>query len=296
MMKAAVITFLAAFAAVDASTKIAVLEFGNGGTVRRAQAKSAETTVEGVISFWSTLHRRTSSNIQHAGMTVVPDLFRQPDSGVVVVVSGSGVDLDSLPGFASVFEIEETVGWIEVPGGRSQSLLDTVLEVTEASAETLAKSVIDQANMNGLNGVKVVVDQESVSVVDQQLLSVVAELKNAAQVSKKSIVVHFVVEEDESVSRRRRLSRRLDEQDANGENVADDKEYNGYYGYAYMNKYGVWVTPYKTMFQIQYFNVVTWTAIGLVLILIYGVYLMAFMPLEPDTLLFGESAKFVGDE
>ena len=55
-------------------------------------------------------------------------------------------------------------------------------------------------------------------------------------------------------------------------------------------------TPYKTMFQIQYFNVVTWTAIGLALILIFCFFLMVYMPLEPDTLLFGESAKIVGDE
>jgi len=56
------------------------------------------------------------------------------------------------------------------------------------------------------------------------------------------------------------------------------------------------VTPYKTMFQIQYFNVVLWTAIGLTITLISTIYLMLYMPLMPDTLLFGESAKVMGDD
>ena len=78
------------------------------------------------------------------------------------------------------------------------------------------------------------------------------------------------------------------------------------------------------MFQIQYFNVVLWTSIGLTVILFFTVYLMLNMPLmvritaamaslvsccrtsslsftivsllQPDTLLFGESAKLVGDD
>jgi len=50
------------------------------------------------------------------------------------------------------------------------------------------------------------------------------------------------------------------------------------------------------MFQIQYFNVVLWTAIGLTITLISTIYLMLYMPLMPDTLLFGESAKVMGDD
>ena len=79
--------------------------------------------------------------------------------------------------------------------------------------------------------------------------------------------------------------------DANGNANAN----NGYYGYGYYNAYGEWVTPYKTMFQIQYFNVVLWTAIGLTVALFFVVYLMITMPLMADTLLFGESAKMVGE-
>ena len=48
------------------------------------------------------------------------------------------------------------------------------------------------------------------------------------------------------------------------------------------------------MFQIQYFNMVLWTSVGLTVVLFYTIYQMMDMPLEADTLLFGESAK-IGD-
>jgi hypothetical protein len=297
MMKTVALTFLTASIAVEAATKIAVLDFGNGKTVRRSEATSAETSVNGVVSFWSALHGRTSSNIQYAGMPVVPDLFRKPDSGLVIGISGSGVDFNSFPGFASIFEMEETVGFMEVEGERCQSLLNTFNEPLEASAESFVELSVENASKKSLTAVKVNVDGESIAAVDKQLISLVAQLKNVAETSKQTFVVHIVVEESESQSRRRlSSSRELEDQNANGENQEDDKEYNGYYGYAYINKYGVWVTPYKTMFQIQYFNVVTWTAIGLSILLMFCIFLMVYMPLEPDTLLFGESAKFVGDD
>ena len=50
------------------------------------------------------------------------------------------------------------------------------------------------------------------------------------------------------------------------------------------------------MFQIQYFNIVLWTAIGLAAILFFSIFLMMYMPLMPDTLLFGESAKLVAED
>jgi hypothetical protein len=45
------------------------------------------------------------------------------------------------------------------------------------------------------------------------------------------------------------------------------------------------------MFQIQYFQIVLWTSLGLVAIVYYSIYLMVNMPLMADSLLFGESAK-----
>jgi hypothetical protein len=81
---------------------------------------------------------------------------------------------------------------------------------------------------------------------------------------------------------------------ANDANAAANNK-NGYYGYGYYNRYGNYATPYKTMFQIQYFNVVLWTSITLVVLTFATVSMMINMPLEADTLLFGESAKMVGE-
>jgi hypothetical protein len=187
-----------------------------------------------------------------------------------------------------------------------------------------------------LVGVQTTVDASSVASVDKGVGDLLQDLQEWAENSGRTVVLHLVVEEEGGSSRRRARSlpaaalasssseqqaarkaskeeeeqqqqqpdrqqqhqrRRLEdekdgEQNANG----DNKQYNGYYGYGYYNAYGEWVTPYKTMFQIQYFNVVLWTSLGLVVSLLFVVYLMVYMPLEPDTLLFGESAKLVGSE
>lgn len=295
MMKAALLTLFASLSA-EAYTKVAVIEFGKPGTVRRAQAKSAETSVEGIVSFWSALHLGSSSKVQHAGLSVVPDLFRKPDSGVVIGISGSGVDLDSLPAFSALFESNDTsVGFVEVAGARCHALMSHVPEWEEVSAAFLAKASIQHGTKKGLTGVKTIVDDESIVTIDQQISVILSDFKELAEEKGETIVVHFVVEEDESVMRRRRLSRDLAQADDNVQN--DDKQaYNVYYGYGYFNSNNVWVTPFKTMFQIQYFNVVLWTSLALVLAMLYAIFLMAFMPLEPDTLLFGESAKLLGDD
>ena len=298
MMKTTALVLLSVFSLVGAATKIVVLDFGNGRTVRRSEAASSETSVEGVVSFWSVLHGQASSSIQYAGMPVVPDLFRKPDSGVIIGISGVGVDFDSFPGFASLFEMDETVGFMEVKGQRCQSLLSAFTEPSEASVENFVDLSVENASKKLLTSLKVNVSSESIASVDKKLTTLVNQLKGAAEISKQSFVVHVIMEESESQSRRQlSSSRELEDeqnQNANGENLEDDKEYNGYYGYAYVNKYGVWVTPYKTMFQIQYFNIVLWTSLGLVAVLFFTIYLMIYMPLEADTLLFGESAKMVG--
>lgn len=87
------------------------------------------------------------------------------------------------------------------------------------------------------------------------------------------------------------------EEDGDEENANNNSNnaQNGYYGYGYYDNYGNYVTPYKTMFQIQYFNIVLWTSVSLVVLLFYVIYKMVDMPMEVDTLLFGESAKMMGD-
>jgi hypothetical protein len=189
-------------------------------------------------------------------------------------------------------ENSDAVGHFYLDGARCHSLVSQLDEWKDVEPGTMQKSALE-ALSKSLSGMKIVVDSEESAVnVDREIGSVLGDLKKMAEEKDMKIVVHLIVEQNQEVSRRR-LSRQLEEQ---GENVQDAKEYNGYYGYGYYNDYGEWVTPFKTMFQIQYFNVVLWTSVGLALALFYTIFLMVHMPLEPDTLLFGESAKFVGDE
>lgn len=284
------------------TTVVTVLEFGKSGTVRRTTQAAAhpETSVDGVSSFWATLHNGRSSPIQYAGMPVVPDLFRKPESGVVIGISGSVGNLEERTGFSQLYTLEETVGFLEVEGNHCHTLLSSVPEWEDvATVESLTAAAVRHGQTKGFSGVQLTLAEDAdVTAVDEQISAIVREFqKLAASASEETtIVVHFVVEEGESESRRRRrTTRRLDEQQAQ-ENVEDDQEQSTYYGYGYYKSNGEYYNPYKSMHQIQYFNVVLWTSLGLVFAMFYAIFLMVYMPLEPDTLLFGESAKLVGDE
>lgn len=69
------------------------------------------------------------------------------------------------------------------------------------------------------------------------------------------------------------------EEDGNDDGANNDKQ-DGYYGYGYYDANGVWTTPYKTMFQIQYFNIVLWTSVVLFLVTAFSIFLVTDMPLE----------------
>ncbi len=302
-MKTAFLSFFALACGVNAATRVAVVEFGPGKSVHRTTEPSAETSVAGVLSFWSALHQNRRK-LQHAGMTLVPDLFKKADSGIIIGISGNGVDLDTMPYLSSLLseEGQDVIGHMEVAGARLESLMVGLPDREEVEATSLAESAKKHAEKPGLSGLTTVVDSASASTVDQQMANVLSGLKALAEQTGKNIVVHLVVEEEVASSRRRLLARRLeDNADAQDGNAADNggenqQQYNAYYGYGYYNDYGEWVTPYKTMFQIQYFNIVLWTSLGLVVALFFTIYLMMFMPLEPDTLLFGESARLPADD
>lgn len=315
-------------AIVRAATNVAVLEFAgktSGGIVRpTTSSNDSYTSVEGVTSFWKALHG-SQRHLQQAGMPLVPDLFQKADSGIVIIVRGTAVDLDNLPNTGRYDQSQAFVGTMQLEGTKSQELLRTNnnknqllwnkedMEEVE-SVEDLSVMIQKHAQKDGLSAVVLnQVDSSSVGKVDTLLSQTLQELPTLVAQLNKNVIVHLVIEEDAAVDRRRQLSsssstanrRRLDEerdgeQEQNGgsgdEGEGEQNEnYNGYYGYGYYNAYGEWVTPYKTMFQIQYFNVVVWTAIGLFVVLLFTIYLMIYMPLEPDTLLFGESAKMVGE-
>jgi len=281
---------------VAANTKIAVINAGNGAAVRRTLSASTETTVEGVASFWSALHT-SSSKLQEADMVVVPDLFRKASSGIVIGLIGGeeGIDLESLP-IVSSFVSEEgnngVVGNMQLEGSRCENLLKKVDNIEAVDALNLLSSGVKHAAQSGLSGLKVIVGSENASKVDNQIAELIKTLQGES--GAESLVVHLIVE-DGKASAPRSISRRLEENEGDNGN-GNGNQNNGYYGYGYYNAYGEYVTTYKSMFQIQYFNVVLWTAIGLAIILFYTVYLMINMPLMPDTLLFGESAKLVGED
>lgn len=294
---------LLALATADAATRVAVIELGKSGTVRRTTAVNEQTSADGVASFWSSLHGY-GRKLQHAGMTVVPDLFSRPESGVVVGLTG--VDLDTMPMLNEFMTQEEkgVVGHMEVFGQQSGAMLRHIKNVQEVQYAGLSTSFVNQAAEAGISAMKIEVTSENAGDVDTALSSLIEKASTEAENAGKTVVLHLVVEEEEGAARRRHLARRLQDDEDEGEeqenqndggNQEGQQQYDGYYGYGYYNAYGEWVTPYKTMFQIQYFNVVLWTSVGLVGTLFFSMYLFVYMPLMADTLLFGESSKVAHD-
>ena len=318
-MKLVIASLFATLLTVDASTRVAVLELGASGTVRRTTSSSEVTSVDGVASFWSALHGY-GRKLQHAGMPMVPDLFSRPQSGVVIGLTGSGIDLDNMPTLESLLEgVEEknennVVGHMQVHGNQCKNMLKNVPDKQEYASGELKSAFDVQANQAGISGMHFDVSSDNAADFDAQLAAL---LKGYS--SSETVIVHLVVEEEDGSARRRVLTselegktssatkeepiqRRLAEDEGEGEGEGDgdgdgdENNNSGYYGYGYYNAYGEWVTPYKTMFQIQYFNVVLWTSLGLVATLFFSIYLMIYMPLMADTLLFGESARVAHDD
>jgi len=83
------------------------------------------------------------------------------------------------------------------------------------------------------------------------------------------------------------------DEEGNQQNYNNEGNFQGQNKNGYLNAYGEWITTYKSMLHIQYSNVVLWTSIILILSVIISTGMMIYMPLMPDTLLFGESAKMV---
>lgn len=314
---------------VEAATRVAVIELGASGSVRRTTTASSleETTVDGVASFWSALHGY-GRKLQHAGMPVVPDLFSRPQSSVVLGLTGSGVDLDHMPTLDGLLmsrhekghkekENSRVVGHMQVSGNECKNMLNNVQKMQESGSAGSLRDVFEaQAQESGISGIHFDVTSANAADIDSQIASLVHDYSSSLNGSIKTVVLHLVVEEEDGSARRRSLARRLEgleqrdsdkvpqrrleqEADADADEDADadaQANNNGYYGYGYYNAYGEWVTPYKTMFQIQYFNVVLWTSLGLVAVLFFSIYLMIYMPLMADTLLFGESARATHDD
>jgi len=286
----------------SAETTVAVLEFGKGGTVRRTASAFTESTVGGVASFWKVMHRRTTRTVQHAGMTVVPDLFNRADAGVVVGISASAADLAAMPTVMSLLGegSPEVVGHVHVPGQVSEELMNRAAKgIVSVSDESLFGKHLQSSAQKVSNGIEGI-DAISLSVesnaaaaeADKQLQRMLETLDTQATKNGKTVVLHLVVQEEGGSSRRKLESsskRRLEEGNNQGQN--NNANNNGdANGNAYVE------VGDKTMFQIQYFNVVLWTALGLFTALSMTIGSFIGMPLMADTLLFGESAKMIGSD
>ena len=211
MMKFCLLIAASLAAAADASTTVAVLELGKGGAVRRTTAKRTETTVSGVSTLWSNLHD-SGRKLQHAGMTVVPDLFNKADNGIVLGLMGSGVDLAAMPNLSGLVEKEgnRVVGHMTVEGANGAALLEEAgpaMEVAPASLISAAKSA-----KSGLSAMKVSVNDNNAAAVDSEVASLIQALHKEALDAGKTVILHLVVEEEEGASRRRRMARRLEDE------------------------------------------------------------------------------------
>ncbi|KAL7461928.1 hypothetical protein ACHAXS_002337 [Conticribra weissflogii] len=304
---------LAAMATMaSADTQIAVIEFSPSGkqTVHRTTTPSNTSTPAGVASFWNVMHRRTKRSVQHAGMSVVPDMFHKADAGIVIGIRGNGADLAVMPTAGALLggSSDDVVGTIRVAGQVGRDLLSRASKGIESISDTKAygaalSSTAEKA-ARGLEGLEAVsLDVESgaaAAEADAQLGRMIEALKKQAAENGKSVVVHLVVEEEEGAARRKlqvdsdvvdssegeTSRRRLQEDEANGENQNNNNNNGNGQSYAY---------GYKSMVEIQNFNVIAWTALGLVALVFMVLSYFASMPLMPDTLLFGETAKMMSD-
>jgi hypothetical protein len=223
------IFFLVAFASLaavsEARTTVAVLELGKGGTVRRTTSTNAQTTVAGVASFWSSLHGGIHHmSLQHAGHTVVPDLFNRADGGVVIGLTN--VDLSAMPTLTNLIEEESpsnrVVGHLELDGAMSRPLLQKVGIAEETTEESLQSAATIKSKNKGLSAMHMHINEENASTVDTNVASMVQSLHKEALEQDRTIVLHLVVEEEEGSSRRRLAAsprRRLEEEGAWEQNV-----------------------------------------------------------------------------
>jgi hypothetical protein len=287
---------LAALAAsASAETTVVVLEYGPGGSVHRTAASAAaESSPAAVASFWNVLHRPSSSKRspsmgQHAGMSVVPDLFKRPDAGIVIGLRASS--LESMPNAASLLSSEDVpatnnvVGRLRVRGNVCTELVKLVapdgdvevVEVGEDAGRRLLSTA--EAAARGLGGIEAlslvvdVSDPKAAAAADEKLGRMLVALTDLAASNGKTVVLHLVVEGTAaSTSAALAAGRRLQE-DANN---ADANSYS---------------SNQKSMYEIQSFNLYLWTSVGLFVVVAMVMSAFIGMPLYPDTLLFGESGK-----
>ncbi|KAL3781609.1 hypothetical protein ACHAWO_009603 [Cyclotella atomus] len=267
-------------ATAAAETTVAVLEFGPGGSVRRT-ASIDESTPAGAASFFSAMHTPSKAHRQQSGMSLVPDIFNRADAGVVLGLSGAGVSSMESAMNLLVEGAADVVGTFVTTGTAAEVMKRASKngEITSDEFERRLVATAEKTSSEEMQVVSLSVNEESASEADAQLNRMLASLKAQAKESGKTIVVHLVVD---TPSSRRRLEDAQQQDAAQDDAVNQDASSTSYYGQ-------------KTIYEIQNFNTIAWTSVGLVVLVMYVMSHFIAMPLMPDTLLHGEAAKFGTD-
>jgi hypothetical protein len=287
---------------------IVVLEFGPGGSVHRTTSSaSAVSSPTAVASFWNVLHqpspsssssKRSPSMGQHAGMSVVPDLFARPDAGVVIGLRAGS--LKSMPNAASILSDDSAdnnvVGRLRVPGSVGMELVKLASPNEDAevvgAGEDAGRRLLSTAEAaargepsggSGIEALLLVVDaanSDAAAAIDEHLGRMLITLKDRAAANGKTVVLHLVVEQEGGAAAPASASgRRLQEENANADANANTYSSNQ-----------------KSMYEIQSFNLYLWTSVGLFVVVAMVMSAFIDMPLFPDTLLFGEAGKISGSD
>jgi hypothetical protein len=290
------------------ATTVAVVEMGKKSVLHPIPSSSPTASTGGVMSFWRSTHdagangkARKERVAQYPGMTVVPDLFSRADGGIVIGITGE-VDLAAMPTVASVLEKDGAVGHFHLEGKNEWKLMNQLDAPAVVPADfdhtvhATAKAVLSD-KVNELKSLSVnVKSKDDASKVDASIGRMLKALAADAEKAGSSVVIHFVVDDSDKNVHRRLLAegeqRKLEDEGGNNNNGDNEDSFEIPY---YEDEDGNQVTNWRTMFQIQYYNIVLWTSVGLFSILFTANMMTMTMPLMPDTLLFGESAKMVAE-
>jgi len=208
-------------------------------------------------------------------MTLSSDPFVSPDAGLVVGLTGPAAGravrslLESSAGAGA-----RVVGTVDVAGENAHRDLMRAAGAVDGGVEQAAEAALGGKGAMGAASLAV----EDGEAASEALVRALEAMKS----SGKSVVVHLVVDEgerEEDKSARRRLEGEDDQADGDGEGEEDQQSSSSY------------SSNYKTMYEIQTFNLYLWTSVGLVTILFMVMGAFVDMRLFPDTLLHGAVTK-----
>lgn len=242
-------------------TTVTVLEIGPGApTVHRTTSPDAAVPASAVASLWGALHPATGRKVGGR-------------RGGSAAGTAPGMPLSSDP-LASP-DAGLVVGLSGPYAG------DAAREVLRSAAAGGARAVGTVA-VSGRDAHRDLMEAAGAAGPGPDGAGLVRAL-GALESSGKSVVVHLVVEggEEGKVARRRR---RLDEQQEEGEGDQEG-------GDQQQQSSSSTSSGYKTMYEIQTYNLYLWTSVGLVVILSMVMGAFVDMRLFPDTLLHGAVTK-----